>query len=180
MNNNIDLLIPELDNPQSQCNDMNSISNKSIGLRVESNGVIQWAVMEGTRTDPCPLDYGKMSPPKSYIDLSDIFSWYREWGLDLLEKHGPTHGFLRISESNARCNNDSVKRARVEGVLIGMMADRNIQLIIGRIQQLNSIIGVDTKHCIKHENTINGFKFPAKNLSQREAILASIAALGDT
>jgi len=150
---------------------------KSIGFRVEPKA-IHYAVVKGTKQKPELLSYDTLSAPKSYTQMDEKLLWYRNSLLTILNNDYPDFGVIRIPESIARVNRDSLKRAWIEGLIFSLLAERGIDCTAGAFNTISSQINSKSaKQYLSNDNFRTLDWSDIKNHKKREAIITAVTKL---
>jgi hypothetical protein len=120
-------------------------------------------------------DKNVLIAPAKYTEAQAL-AWYRTQTKNLITQYAPQRAAVRASEANAR--GISVKRMRIEGVVMECACSEGIEVLAGALPTLSARLGInrkDAKQCLK-EGSFRGLSWP-KAMSYREAILAAAAAI---
>ncbi len=154
-----------------------------LGIRAEPNS-INWAVVEGTVTQPILVQAQNASAPTSY-DEAACLGWYRDRILLIIDQlqvdrlavrypepfGGRAGTLVAVQDSNRR-------RCRIEGVVLEAAHSRNKGVRTGALTTISSSLGTRSAKKYLDNDDLRGLdwsEYRDKNL--REAILAAVAAL---
>lgn len=159
---------------------MQNAMAKAIGFRIEPKRV-HYAVVEGRPEEPILLENDRIQAPKPYSQ-AEALSWYRKRVSVLLASFRPTFGAIKFMEPSARARaSDNIRRRhRIEGVILQLLEENQLQLMSGAFTTIAAELGVDgsIKHYLERDD-LRGINWEALPRLQKEAILVATAALRD-
>lgn len=151
----------------------------TLGLRVGTTD-INYVVYSGTFAQPKLITNDKLRQPVSY-DLPQALSYYRNQIIAICKEYKVNTCGIRIAEPVSRrngCNEGSIKRANIEGVMMETCSSLAIDLTVGVNATFSPVFNVKAIKELIDSKEFNGITQWGKlNKEFKEASIASLAAL---
>jgi hypothetical protein len=147
-----------------------------LGLRAEPDA-FNWAISEGTLEAPVVVAVDRVAGPRGYSD-PEVLNHFRARLLHIAKQHSPVAVGLRTPEPVARGGGDSAKcRLRVEGVLLAVSGELGLQVTLGALVTINSLLGSKSAKLFLNSDEFRGINWSHYTPAKREAILISASLL---
>jgi hypothetical protein len=157
---------------------------KVIGLRVFSNSVVHYCIIEKLQDDSLNyLDISQINIPLS-INRPEALNFTRNTLLDILEEYEVKSAVIRIPEFGRTINGTAIERSYIEGVIQESLASSTVDnFLAGQIAELTRIAGFPKTDFKKYADaeldfpTIpDGLDWKKLGIEKRECILACFTA----
>ena len=157
-----------------------------IGLRVYSNSIVYYAVIEKQSEDNFNfLDISQINVPLS-IEWPEALNFTRNTLLDILMEYKVDNAALRIAEFGRTLNKIAIERHYIEGVIQESLASSSVnKFVAGQISELTGIANMPKTDFKKYANgEIHSPHYPTTEtpnwssliLEKRECVLACFTA----
>jgi hypothetical protein len=147
-----------------------------LGLRAEPEA-FNWAISEGTIEAPILVAVDRVAGPRGYSD-PELLNHLRARLLLITKQHKPDSAGLRTPEPIARGGGEPAKkRLRVEGVLLAVCGELGLNVTLGAIVTINSLLGSKSAKLFLNSDEFRGINWSDYTQAKREAILIGTSLL---